>query len=74
MMSYHFLSPALSVEENGLMAYLQSPPDAGPSVTQVNYRLTELEVCRQKTGRDWTPYGDSATPGLCENSLEASSR
>ena len=34
MMSYHFLSPALSVEENGLMAYLQSPPDAGPSVTQ----------------------------------------
>ena len=35
MMSYHFLSPALSVEENGLMAYLQTPPEAGPSVTQV---------------------------------------
>ena len=33
MMSYHFLSPALSVEENGLMAYLQAPPEAGPSVT-----------------------------------------
>ena len=39
MMSYHFLSPALSVEENGLMAYLQSPPDAGPSVTQVTAGL-----------------------------------
>ena len=39
MMSYHFLSPALSVEENGLMAYLQSPPDAGPSVTQVTTGL-----------------------------------
>ena len=39
MMSYHFLSPALSVEENGLMAYLQTPPDAGPSVTQVTTGL-----------------------------------
>ena len=34
MMSYHMLSPALSVEENGLMAYLQTPPEAGPSITQ----------------------------------------
>ena len=39
MMSYHFLSPALSVEENGLMAYLQTPPDAGPSVAQVTTGL-----------------------------------
>ena len=39
MMAYHFLSPALSVEENGLMAYLQTPPDAGPSVTQVTTGL-----------------------------------
>ena len=39
MMSYHFLSPALSVEENGLMAYLQAPPEAGPSVTQVTTGL-----------------------------------
>ena len=39
MMSYHFLSPALSVEETGLMAYLQSPPEAGPSVTQVTTGL-----------------------------------
>ena len=39
MMSYHFLSPALSVEENGLMAYLQTSPDAGPSVTQVTTGL-----------------------------------
>ena len=39
MMSDHFLSPALSVEENGPMAYLQSPPDASPSVTQVTTGL-----------------------------------
>ena len=39
MMAYHFLSPALSVEENGLMAYLQTPPEAGPSVTQVTTGL-----------------------------------
>ena len=39
MMSYHLLSPALSVEENGLMAYLQTPPDAGPSITQVTTGL-----------------------------------
>ena len=39
MMAYHFLSPALSVEETGLMAYLQSPPEAGPSVTQVTTGL-----------------------------------
>ena len=39
MMSYHFLSPALSMEENGLMAYFQTPPDAGPSVTQVTTGL-----------------------------------
>ena len=39
MMSYHLLSPALSVEENGLMAYLQAPPDAGQSITQVTTGL-----------------------------------
>ena len=38
MISYHMLSPALSVEE-GLMTYLQSPPDAGPSVVQVTTGL-----------------------------------
>ena len=35
MLSHHMLSPALSVEETGLMAYLQAPPEAGPSVVQV---------------------------------------
>ena len=29
MLAYHMLSPALSVEETGLMAYLQAPPEAG---------------------------------------------
>ena len=39
-------------------------------------RLTKLEVCRQKIGRDRrsSPYSDSAPPGLCENPFEASSR
>ena len=32
MVAYHLLSPTLSIEQAGLMAYLQTPPDAGPSV------------------------------------------
>ena len=39
MLSYHMLSPALSVEETGLMAYLQTPPHAGPSVVQITSGL-----------------------------------
>ena len=39
MLSYHMLSPTLSVEEKGLMTYLQAPPDAGPSVVQVTTGL-----------------------------------
>ena len=39
MLSYHMLGPAFSVEEAGLMAYLQAPPEAGPSVVQVTSGL-----------------------------------
>ena len=39
MLAYHMLSPALSAEETGLMAYLQTPPEAGPSVVQVTSGL-----------------------------------
>ena len=39
MLAYHMLSPALSVEETGLMAYLQTPPEAGPPVVQVTSEL-----------------------------------
>ena len=44
MLSYHVISPALShklsVEETGLMTYLQAPPDASPpSVVQVTTGL-----------------------------------
>ena len=39
MMAYHMLSPALSVEENGLMTYLQTPPEAGPSIAQATSEL-----------------------------------
>ena len=39
MLAYHMLSPALSVEETGLMAYLQTPPEAGPSIVQVTSGL-----------------------------------
>ena len=39
MLAYHMLSPALSVEETGLMAYLQSPPEAGPSIVQATSGL-----------------------------------
>ena len=39
MLAYHMLSPALSVEETGLMAYLQTPPEAGPSFVQATSGL-----------------------------------
>ena len=39
MLAYHLLSPAVSIEEAGLMTYLQSPLDAGPSVTQATTGL-----------------------------------
>ena len=39
LLSYHLMSPALSTEEAGLMTYLQSLPDAGPSVNQATSGL-----------------------------------
>ena len=39
MLADHMLSPALSIEEAGLIAYLQTPPDAGPLVTQATAGL-----------------------------------
>ena len=39
MLAYHMLSPALSVEETELMAYLQTPPEAGPSIVQATTGL-----------------------------------
>ena len=39
MIAYHMLSSALSVEETGPMAYLQTPPEAGPSFLQVTSGL-----------------------------------
>ena len=39
MLSYPMLSPALSVEETGLMTSLQAPPDAEPSGIQVTTGL-----------------------------------
>ena len=39
MLAYNLLSPALSIEEAGVMTYLQTPPDAGPSVPQATIGL-----------------------------------
>ena len=61
MLPHNMLSPALSVEEAGLMTYLQSPPDAGPSVSQVTSclqnwncvgrRLVDISMCGSKSMR-----------------------
>ena len=48
VLAYHMLSPALSVEENGLMAYLQSPPEAGPSIVQVTSGLQNWKCARRR--------------------------
>ena len=39
VLAYHLLKPALSIKEAGLMTKLQTPPDAGPSVTQATTGL-----------------------------------
>ena len=39
MPAYHLMSPALSTEEASLMSYLQTPPDAGPAVSQATAGL-----------------------------------
>ena len=55
MLSYHMLSPSLSVEETGLMTYLQASPDAGPSVVQVT---TGLQTWK-RAGRRLVEIGGS---------------
>ena len=42
------LSPALSAEEAGLMTYLQSPPDAGPSVVQMTTGLQKWKCAGRR--------------------------
>ena len=48
MLAYHMLSPALSVEETGLMAYLHTPPEAGPSVVQVTSGLQNWKCAERR--------------------------
>ena len=43
MLAYHLLSAALSKEEAGLMTYLQTAPDAGPSVSQATSGLQSAQ-------------------------------
>ena len=47
-LSHHMLSPALSVEETGLMTCLQAPPDAGPSVVQVTTGLQKWKCAGRR--------------------------
>ena len=59
MLAYHMLSPPLCVEETGLMAYLQTPPEAGPSIAQATSGLQNwkcagprlVEICREASHR-----------------------
>ena len=44
MAAYRYVSPSLSTEEGSLMNYLQTPPDAGPTVGQVTVSLESWEV------------------------------
>ena len=64
MLAYHMLSPALSVEETGLMAYLQTPPGGRSIHCASHNRIAKLEVCRKEVGGDWgkTSYSHSASP------------
>ena len=48
MLAYHMLSPALSIEEAGLTTHLQSPPDAGPSVSQATIGLQDWKCAGRR--------------------------
>ena len=53
ILAYHLVSPALSIEEAGLMTYLQAPLDAGPSVSQATTGLQNWKC----TGRRLVQIG-----------------
>ena len=76
MLAYHMLSPALSVEENGLMAYLQTPA-RGWTVCCANHDWTsELEMCRKKISGDRrkTSHSNSVASVIHQDTLEAFGR
>ena len=66
MLAYHMLSPALSVEETGLMAYLRTPPEAGPSIAQVTSGLQNWKCA----GRRLVPSGRSTSILKCRSQLQ----
>ena len=51
MLACHMLSPALSIEEAGLMTYLQTTPDAGPSVSQATSGLQNRKCAGRRLGQ-----------------------
>ena len=51
MFAYHLLSPAFSIEEAGLMTYLQTPPDAGPSASQATSGLQNWKCAGRRLVR-----------------------
>ena len=73
MLAYHMLSPALSVEETGLMAY--SPDTSrGWTVHCANYDGTsQLEMRRKKVGGDRrkTSYSKAVASVIHQNTFEA---
>ena len=73
MLAYHMLSPALSVEETGLMAYLQTPT-GGRTIYCTSYIWTsELEMRRKKTSgeRRKTTYCYSIASVIHQDTLKA---
>ena len=77
MLAYHMLSPALSVEETGLMAYLQTPPEAGPIYSSSDVWPSELEMRRKEISRDRretvpeTSHSHSTTSVIHQDTLKA---
>ena len=53
--AYHIVSPSLSTQEASLMSYLQSPPDAGPAVSQATIGLQNWK----RAGRRLVQVGGS---------------
>ena len=64
MLAYHMLSPALSVEETGLMAYLQTPPEAGPSIVQVTSGLQNWKCAGRRLVEIGEPSNSHPAPSI----------
>ena len=70
-LAYHLLSPALSIEEAGLMAFFANTTRCMPICIPSHIRFSKLEACRKKIGSDMRAiaHRKSAPSVICQDIL-----